>query len=360
MRATPAPPGNDPLPLLAGRYRVVSTTASDEHGTIHLAWDLRTERWRTLQAARGEAQARKLLGSIAPVRKLDHPAIERVLDLGEEGSVTFAVRERMVGSAADGLPLAPAVAVDLVLRVADALAHAHGHGIVHGHVRPSVVGWGYDGPVVMGWGTPPAVDASTTGRDSELWAHLAPELRQRWRPDARSDVYALGALLYTVLAGRHQADLFAAELLGGALAPLPEDLLGLVIASCGFDPAPRVPTARRRSTHACSRSPARSARPNGLRGRRGGWRRGPPWASSSRTRAFGRCSWRSARDGRPRRAHASRPRHRSSGRRSRRRWPTGSRSTSTAASGRRVRLRPGGRTSGRRRPRRWWRRRRGG
>jgi hypothetical protein len=112
--------------------------------------------------------------------------------------------------------------------------------VLHGHLRPSVVRFAEDaGPVLTGFGVIPKIDGTTSGRSAEPWAHLAPELRHRWRPDAQSEVYALGALLYTLLTGRHQADLFYAEAYEGMLTAVPPSLQPVITTACNYDPGAR-------------------------------------------------------------------------------------------------------------------------
>ncbi|MEQ1568018.1 MAG: hypothetical protein ABMA64_20430 [Myxococcota bacterium] len=227
----------EPPPTLQGRYRLVSTLEEGKRGTTFLGYDLRLHRWRAISVPVDEPSSRRLALEAEILAKLEHPALERVVDLGEDGPISFVVRDRLHGSATNHLPMRPALAAFVVQRIADGLSHAHGRGILHGHLRPSVIRFSDDGsPVLTGFADAPKLDVTASGRLAEGWAHIAPEVRERGRPDVRAEVYSLGALLYTLVAGRHQPDLSFAEAYEGLLAPIPGALRPVILRACAHDP----------------------------------------------------------------------------------------------------------------------------
>ena len=229
-------------PTLQGRYRLVRTIAASEHGASFLGYDMRLHRWRTIDVPADEAAAQRLTAEAELLARLEHPAVERVVDVGDDGGVMFVVRDRLHGTASEHMPMSPALAANLILRIADGLSHAHSRGIFHGHVRPSVLRFAEDGgPVLTGFGRRPKLDGHTTGRTSEPWAYLAPEQRGTFDPSPPSEVYALGALMYTLVVGRSQADLFYAESYDGLLAPIPVTLRPLILKACAYNPGERPP-----------------------------------------------------------------------------------------------------------------------
>jgi serine/threonine protein kinase len=227
-------------PTLQGRYRLIRTLEASEHGASFLGYDLRLQRWRTIDVPADEAASRRLKNEAELLARLEHPAVERVVDVGDDGGIWFVVRDRLHGSAAEHLPMPVPLAASLIMRISDGLAHAHSRGIFHGHVRPSVMRFSEDGgPVLVGFGRAPRLDGTTTGRQSEPWAYLAPEQRGVFQPDGAAEVYSLGALLYTLIAGRSQADLFYAEAYDGLLAPIPMALRPLMLKACAYNPSER-------------------------------------------------------------------------------------------------------------------------
>ena len=147
-------------------------------------------------------------------RKLDHPGIQRSLDPGSERSRPYLVLQYIEGEtlraylrAHDGkLPLTEAVA--LMDQLAEAMGYAHSRGITHRDLKPENVLVTPDGrPVVTDFGI-----ALMAGARRLTWRfltsqlgtpdYMAPEQVQGERGDARTDVYALGVMLFELLIGR--------------------------------------------------------------------------------------------------------------------------------------------------------------
>ncbi|MBX2796456.1 MAG: protein kinase [Myxococcales bacterium] len=238
-------------PLLAGRYELLRTQGTDANTASILAWDIRLKRWRSVRVARpGDATAAERMVAVAQrAAQLEHPALERVIDVGKDGAISFVVRDRFVGSVAEHLArrgaVTPAWAVRIVARCAEGLAWAHSRDIIHGHPRPDVVQFAEDGEAVLTrFGQRAHLRDDEETRAGAPWAHLAPELRQYWEPNVSTDLFALGALLYTLLAGRHASDLFYAEAYEGLLAPVPRPLRPVVTQACAFEPTERFTSAR--------------------------------------------------------------------------------------------------------------------
>ena len=150
---------------------------------------------------------------MAIARRLDHPGIQRSLDPGGDRTRPYLVMEYVEGETLRAylarrgrLPIAEAVT--LVDRLADAMGYAHRQGVTHRDLKPENVLVTPDGrPVVTDFGI-----ALMSGARRLTWRwltsqlgtpdYMAPEQVQGERGDARTDVYALGVILFELLAGR--------------------------------------------------------------------------------------------------------------------------------------------------------------
>jgi eukaryotic-like serine/threonine-protein kinase len=198
-----------------GRYRMEALLATGGMGEVWAARDLLLDRAVAVKvlgpAFAGDGRAAERLRREARAAgRLEHPNIARVLDLGEDGGRPYLVMELLEGESLaerisrDGA-MAPAEAARVVAAVADALEAAHRAGVVHRDVKPGNVFLGADGSVkVLDFGIASAAGeaALTTGDLIGTAAYLAPERALGHRATPAADVYALGVVLYELLAGR--------------------------------------------------------------------------------------------------------------------------------------------------------------
>jgi eukaryotic-like serine/threonine-protein kinase len=143
--------------------------------------------------------------------RLSHPAVVRVFDTGVDGDVCFIVMELFEGQnlaeiLADRGHLDPPEAAAIAQSILDALHHAHGQGVVHRDVKPANVLIGPGGAVkVTDFGIAKAAfagDITTTGKLLGTALYLAPEQVADKPADHRTDLYAVGVVLYEMLTGR--------------------------------------------------------------------------------------------------------------------------------------------------------------
>ncbi len=141
---------------------------------------------------------------------LNHPAVVAVYDTGADATSRFIVMELIVGRSLEAIlrqdgPLDPDRAAAIAARVADALAAAHAAGIVHRDIKPANVMVASDGTVkVLDFGIARAIDATTLTQNAMVLgtaAYMSPEQASGQPADERSDIYSLGCVLYTMLAG---------------------------------------------------------------------------------------------------------------------------------------------------------------
>ena len=202
----------------SGRYAVQRPLGEGSKKRVYLAHDTRLDRDVALAVIRMEgldeaARARVRRETQSMARLGDHPHIVTVHDIGEEDGRPYIVSQLMAGGdVAALLGAAPEhrLPVERALAIAEqvcaALEHAHGHGIVHRDVKPSNVWLTRDGTAKLGdFGLAASLDRTRITMPGTLLgtaAYLPPEQALGRAADARSDLYALGAMLYEMLTGR--------------------------------------------------------------------------------------------------------------------------------------------------------------
>ena len=166
---------------------------------------------------RDEAAGRRLLREARHAASLDHPNICTIHEVGEASGAPFIVMEFVEGRSLrevlhDGIPpFHDALAYGL--QITDALEHAHHHGIIHRDLKSSnVVIDGTGRAIVLDFGLARRLPRSADGHVPEptvtipsvmagTLSHMAPEVLLGGSADVRSDVWALGILLYELATG---------------------------------------------------------------------------------------------------------------------------------------------------------------
>ena len=205
---------------LIDRYRIERELGRGGFAVVYLAHDLRHDRAVALKVLHDEVAAD--LGSerfereIRFAARLQHPHILGVFDSGSaEGRLWFTMpfiegetlRDRLQRERQ--LPLADALAI--AREVADALHYAHQHGVIHRDIKPENVLLSGRHAVVADFGIARALGGSAsltrTGMSVGSPGYMSPEQATGEKElDARSDVYALGCVLYETLAGEGPFD----------------------------------------------------------------------------------------------------------------------------------------------------------
>ncbi len=182
--------------------------------TVYVATDLRLERRVALKVMHSHLsddvifQSRFIQEARAAARLAD-PHVVNVFDQGQEGDMAYLVMEYLPGITLRELlreqkRLSVAQTVTIMDAVLSGLAAAHRAGIVHRDVKPENVLLAEDGRIKIGdFGLARATTANTSSGQLLLGtiAYIAPELVTRGTADARSDIYALGIMLYEMLTG---------------------------------------------------------------------------------------------------------------------------------------------------------------
>ncbi|MEV7797515.1 Stk1 family PASTA domain-containing Ser/Thr kinase [Microbacterium foliorum] len=206
----------DPLigRLVDGRYRVRARIARGGMATVYVATDLRLERRIALKVMHAHlsddsAFQSKFIQEARAAARLADPHVVNVFDQGQDGELAYLVMEYLPGiTLRELLREQKRLTVPQTITIMDAvlagLSAAHRAGIVHRDVKPENVLLAEDGRIKIGdFGLARATTANTATGQQLLGtiAYLAPELVTRGTADARSDIYALGIMLYEMLVG---------------------------------------------------------------------------------------------------------------------------------------------------------------
>lgn len=195
--------------LLNGRYRIVRTIGSGGMGSVFAASDERLGRQVALKVLRpdlaSDQRAReRFLREAQIAAQLVHPNIVRTYDVGDAPEGPYLVQELLDGRTLDTLlPMPSKRALDVTQAIADALGYIHGQGYVHCDIKPQnmmLVGQpGAERVVLLDFGIA-RVEGTATTTLIATPHYLAPELALGSPPSAASDWYAVGIVLFQMLA----------------------------------------------------------------------------------------------------------------------------------------------------------------
>ena len=206
---------DDLIGMTFGPYDIIERIGEGGMAVVYKGYQASLNRHVAIKVLRGELAHDKEF--IARFRQealaaanLDHPNILHVYDAGmAHGRYYMAMAFVEGGSLKDLIrkgPLDVNQTVSIVAQLADALDHAHHHGLVHRDVKPSNVLMARDGrPQLTDFGIAKALyeaaQLTRTGATLGTPEYMAPEQAQGGRPDGRTDIYALGVVLYEMLTG---------------------------------------------------------------------------------------------------------------------------------------------------------------
>jgi len=196
-----------------GRYRVLEEIASGAQGTVYRAHDPESGRIVALKVlhrelSRDRQYVERFRREATLAASIDHPNIVRIFDVGEAGGLHFMAVEFLPESLArviEAGALPVRAAAEYGAQVAEGLAAAHAAGVVHRDIKPQNVLIGNDGKAkVTDFGIARGESLTTmtaTGVMMGTPHYMAPELVEGRRATEQSDIYALGCVLYQMLAG---------------------------------------------------------------------------------------------------------------------------------------------------------------
>lgn len=203
--------------ILSDRYEVLRHIARGGMAEVYLARDHLLDRLVAVKElfpeyARDQAFVERFRREAKAAASLNHPNIVAVYDWGEHQGNYFIVMEYVDGQALRELvrgegPILPERAAEIAGDIASALDFAHGHGVVHRDVKPGNVLITRPGEVkVTDFGIVARAggghDLTRTGLVMGTATYFSPEQAQGLAVDARSDIYALGVVLYEMVCAK--------------------------------------------------------------------------------------------------------------------------------------------------------------
>ncbi|MCA1583116.1 MAG: serine/threonine-protein kinase [Acidobacteria bacterium] len=265
-----------------GPYEIVEPIGAGGMGEVYRARDTRLERTVAIKVvpdhlSKDEDVRQRFEREAKTISSLSHPHICALYDVGSQDGVEFLVMEFLEGETlTDRLSKGP-LPVEQLLRysieIADALEKAHRQGIIHRDLKPANVMLTKSGVKLLDFGLAKAIapvntnssltalptvapNLTTAGTILGTFQYMAPEQLEGREADARSDIFAFGAVLYEMATGRKafegksQASLIGSILRDEPAAisvvqPMTPPALDRVVKTClAKDPEDRWQTAR--------------------------------------------------------------------------------------------------------------------
>lgn len=231
-----------------GPYRVDAQIGGGAMGAVYRAWDPKLSRAIALKVLhRGDGTA---IAEARAAAAIDHRAVVAIYDVGVADDLAYVAMELVTGEVLRAILDRGAVgdrrARELMRELADGLAAAHGCGVIHRDLKPENLIVARDGLRILDFGL--AATAGTTGTVGTP-GYMAPELARGEPADARTDLFAAGAIGYELVTGRRAfPGASPSERLAAALRSTPalDGLGGLapIIARClAKDPRDRFQSA---------------------------------------------------------------------------------------------------------------------
>jgi hypothetical protein len=260
-----------PGSIVAGRFRIVAPLGRGGMGEVYRADDLRLDQAVALKFlpadhASSSARVERLVREVRLAREVAHPNVCRVYDFVDSGHEQFVTMEYVDGESLGALlqragRLPESKALDIAHQVTRALAAVHAKGILHCDLKPDNVmidGRGQARLLDFGIASLARFDEPTGDPEASFGtpAYMAPEQLQGRPPDLRTDIYALGLLLFELFTGRrpfpakNRGELIRMQLDEPVPSPLvvapslDPNIAGIVQACLDKDPRRRPPSAR--------------------------------------------------------------------------------------------------------------------
>ena len=200
--------------LIAGRYRIVALLGKGGMGEVYRADDLTlgqavAMKFLPEEATSHEGMLERFKNEVRIARRVSHPNVCRVYDVGEVDGATFFTMEYVDGEDVASLlrrigRLPPDKAVEIARQICAGLAAAHTKGVLHRDLKPAIIMLDGRGQVVITDFGLAGVADDIRGPEvrSGTPAYMAPEQIEGREVTMLSDIYALGLVLYEIFTGK--------------------------------------------------------------------------------------------------------------------------------------------------------------
>jgi serine/threonine protein kinase len=206
-------PMADPKISAIGKYRIDELVGEGAMGVVYRAKDTVLDRTVAIKVmndsiARQEDLRKRFLHEAQAAGSLQHPNVVTIYDLGEMDGHLFIAMEFVEGVDLEhlidlGEPLSLQARLDIIVDVLTGLAFAHKRGIIHRDIKPANIRVGEDGRAkIMDFGVAHLSSSSMTTTGSILGtpSYMAPEQITEGKTTAATDIFAVGGVLYQILA----------------------------------------------------------------------------------------------------------------------------------------------------------------
>ena len=201
--------------ILDDRYEIIELIGSGGMANVYKALCHRLNRYDAVKIMRDETAAntelrRRFRAESQAVAMLSHPNIVSVYDVSHSDDVEYIVMELI-----DGITLKqylqkksvldPSEVLDFTIQTAKALEHAHSKGIIHRDIKPQNIMLLKDGMIKVADFGIASLENTVEENNGETVGsvhYIAPEQARGEAPDARSDIYSLGIVMYEMLTGK--------------------------------------------------------------------------------------------------------------------------------------------------------------
>src|SRR5205809_1455673 len=196
-----------------GKYRIIDLVGEGAMGVVYKAEDSVLGRTVAIKVmndsiARQEDLRKRFLHEAQAAASLQHPNVVCIYDLGEQDGHLFIAMEFVDGVDLErlielGEPMSLQARLDIIIDVLTGLAFAHKRGIVHRDIKPANIRIGEDGRAkIMDFGVAHLASSSMTRTGSFLGtpSYMAPEQITEGKTTPATDIFAVGAILYQLLA----------------------------------------------------------------------------------------------------------------------------------------------------------------
>ncbi|EPD52841.1 hypothetical protein HMPREF1210_01221 [Paenisporosarcina sp. HGH0030] len=201
---------------ISGRYKVLEMIGGGGMSNVYLAHDMILDRDVAIKVLRYDFSNeddlhRRFQREALSATSLTHPNIVNIFDVGEDGDIHYLVMEFVEGKTlkqyiTDAAPLSPNEAVTIMKQLTSAIAHAHQNQIIHRDIKPqNILMDGTHHVKITDFGIAMALSATSfTQTNSVLGTvhYLSPEQARGGTATKKSDIYALGIVLYELLIGK--------------------------------------------------------------------------------------------------------------------------------------------------------------